>query len=156
MLRRFFHVNICVREMERSIEFYEELGFIKVKDFILGGGNPGIGQALGLDVKKLRGVFMQLGDGPNAPVLDPVQFIDPSPQGQPYPTLHNLGICRIAFIVDDIDRTYEMLMAKNVEFIAPLQRYEGPRGSKIGIMCFKDPDGTVLEAMSSEIESWGR
>ena len=29
-------------------------------------------------------------------------------------------------------------------------------GTTIGIMCFKDPDGTVLEVMSSEIESWGR
>jgi hypothetical protein len=43
-----------------------------------------------------------------------------------------------------------------VQFIAPLQRYAGPRGTTIGIMCFKDPDGTVLEVMSPEIESWSR
>jgi hypothetical protein len=28
------------------------------------------------------------------------------PQGQPYLTPNNIGICRIAFSVDDIDRTY--------------------------------------------------
>ena len=56
--------------------------------------------------------------------------------------------------MDDIEKTYETLVAKGVEFLAPLQRYDGARGSKIGIMCFKDPDGTVLEAMSDEIESW--
>jgi glyoxylase I family protein len=156
MLRRFFHVNICVRDMERSIRFYQELGFTKANDFILGGGNPGIGQALGLEVKQLRGVFMRLGDDPHAPVLDLVQFIDPSPQGQPYATLNHIGICRIAFIVDDIEKTYATLMAKGVQFIAPLQRYAGPRGTTIGIMCFKDLDGTVLEVMSPEIESWGR
>jgi predicted lactoylglutathione lyase len=33
MLQRLFHVNICVRDMERSIRFYEELGFSKVNDF---------------------------------------------------------------------------------------------------------------------------
>ena len=27
MLTRLFHVNICVRDMERSIGFYEKLGF---------------------------------------------------------------------------------------------------------------------------------
>ena len=29
MFRRFFHVNICVSDMERSIRFYESLGFTK-------------------------------------------------------------------------------------------------------------------------------
>ncbi len=156
MFRRFFHVNICVRDMERSIQFYQDLGFAKVADFILGGGSPGIGQALGLDVKKLRGIFMRLGEDPKAPVLDLVQFLDPPPQGQPYPTLNNIGICRIAFIVDDIDKTYQTLLAKGVEIVAPLQRYAGPRATTIGVMCFKDPDGTVLEVMSDEIESWIR
>jgi glyoxylase I family protein len=155
MFRRFFHVNVCVRDMERSIRFYEGLGFKKAQDFILGGGKPNIGEALGVEVKKLRGVFMRLGDDPNAPVLDLVQFLDPPPpQGDPYPTLNHIGICRIAFVIDDIDKAYATLKDKGVEFVAPLQRYDGPKGSKIGIMCFKDPDGTILEAMSPEIESW--
>ena len=142
--------------MAQSTLFYQDLGFTKVADFILGGGTPSIGQALGLNVKKLRGVFMRLGDDPNAPVLDLVQFIDPPPHGEPYATLNNIGICRIAFIVDDIDKTYQTLIAKRVDILAPLQRYEGPRGTTIGVMCFKDPDGTVLEVMSDEIESWIR
>jgi catechol 2,3-dioxygenase-like lactoylglutathione lyase family enzyme len=79
MFRRFFHVNVCVRDMERSIRFYEDLGFKKAQDFILGGGKPNIGEALGVEVKKLRGVFMRLGDDPHAPVLDLVQFLDPPP-----------------------------------------------------------------------------
>jgi catechol 2,3-dioxygenase-like lactoylglutathione lyase family enzyme len=153
MFRRFFHVNICVRDMERSIRFYESIGFTKVSDFMLGGGEPSIGAALGLPVKKLRGVFMRLGADPNAPVLDLVQFVDPPHQGQPYPTLNNIGICRIAFLVDDIDAVYKELQAKQVEFVAPLQMLDGPRGSKIGVVCFKDPDGTVLELISSEIET---
>jgi catechol 2,3-dioxygenase-like lactoylglutathione lyase family enzyme len=154
MLRRFFHVNICVREMERSISFYERLGFTKVADFMLGGGTPGIGEALGLPVSKLRGVFMRLGESKDAPVLDLVQFIDPPAQGSPYATLNNLGICRIAFIVDEIEKFHQTLLAQGVELVAPLQRYAGPRGTTIGIMCFKDPDGTVLEVMSDEIEAW--
>ena len=93
MFRRFFHVNICVSEMERSIRFYERIGFKKVGDFMLGGGTPGIGVALDLEVKPPRGVFMRLGDDPQAPVLDLVQFVDPSPHGKPYPSLNNIGIC---------------------------------------------------------------
>jgi Glyoxalase/Bleomycin resistance protein/Dioxygenase superfamily len=33
MLQKLFHVNICVRDMERSIRFYQDLGFTKMKDF---------------------------------------------------------------------------------------------------------------------------
>ncbi|HEV8712742.1 MAG TPA: VOC family protein [Candidatus Binatia bacterium] len=146
MLQRLFHVNICVRDMERSIRFYQDLGFNKVDDFTM--DNPNVGEVLGVKAQKLRGVFMRLGNDSNAPVLDLVQFIDPPTQGQPYPTLNNVGICRIAFTVDDIDKTYEELKAKKVEFVAPLKKLDGPGGRKIGVVCFKDPDGTVLELMS--------
>jgi catechol 2,3-dioxygenase-like lactoylglutathione lyase family enzyme len=146
MLQRLFHVNICVRDMERSIRFYQDLGFTKVNDFTL--DDPTVGDALGVNAKKLRGVFMRLGSDPNAPVLDLVQFIEPPTQGQPYPTLNNVGICRIAFTVDDIDRTYEELKAKRVEFVAPLKKLTGPGGRQMGVVCFKDPDGTILELIT--------
>jgi catechol 2,3-dioxygenase-like lactoylglutathione lyase family enzyme len=132
--------------MERSIRFYEGLGFKKVNDFTL--DDPSVGDALGVKAKKLRGVFMRLGDDANAPVLDLVQFIEPPTQGQPYLTLNNVGICRIAFTVDDIDKTYEELKAKKIEFVAPLKKIDGPGGAKIGVVCFKDPDGTILELIS--------
>jgi catechol 2,3-dioxygenase-like lactoylglutathione lyase family enzyme len=146
MLERLFHVNICVRDMERSIKFYQDLGFKKVNDFTM--DNPSVGDALGLKARKLRGVFMRLGDDPNSPVLDLVQFIDPPPQGEPYSSLNNIGICRIAFTVNNIDKTYEELKAKNVQFVAPLHKVDGPGGAKVGVVCFKDPDGTVLELLS--------
>jgi catechol 2,3-dioxygenase-like lactoylglutathione lyase family enzyme len=132
--------------MERSIRFYQELGFSKVNDFTL--DDPSVGDALGVTAKKLRGVFMCLGSDPNAPVLDLVQFIEPPTQGQPYSSLNNVGICRIAFTVDDIDRTYEELKAKKVEFVAPLKKLTGPGGARMGVVCFKDPDGTVLELIT--------
>jgi catechol 2,3-dioxygenase-like lactoylglutathione lyase family enzyme len=146
MLQRLFHVNICVRDMERSIRFYQGLGFTKVNDFTM--NDPSVGDALGVKAKKLRGVFMRLGSDANSPVLDLVQFIDPPTQGQPYATLNNVGICRIAFTVDDIDRTYEDLKAMKVDFVAPLKKLTGPGGTPMGVVCFKDPDGTVLELLS--------
>lgn len=153
MLKRLFHVNVCVSDMERSIRFYEALGFTKVADLMLGSGEPNIGAALGVPLKKLRGVFMRLGTDPQAPVIDLVQFVDPPPQGQPYSTLNNLGICRIAFVVDDIQSAYEKLKTIGVEFVAPLHFFDGPRRTRVGVLCFKDPDGTVLELMSSNIEA---
>ena len=81
-------------------------------------------------------------------MLDLVQFIDPPTQGQPYATLNNVGICRVAFTVDDIDETYEQLKAKGIQFVAPLKKLEGPGVARIAVVCFRDPDGTVLELLS--------
>jgi catechol 2,3-dioxygenase-like lactoylglutathione lyase family enzyme len=35
MLQKLFHINICVRDMERSIRFYQDLGFTKVNDLAI-------------------------------------------------------------------------------------------------------------------------
>lgn len=146
MLQRLFHVDICVRDMERSSRFYQDLGFTKANDFTL--DNPSVGDALGVKARKLRGVFMRLKNDPSTPVLDLVPFLDPPSQGQPYPTLNNVGICRIAFAVDDIDKTDEELKAKRIEFVALRKKLDGPGRATIGVVCFKDPDGTVLESIS--------
>src|SRR5262249_19050640 len=124
MLDRLFHVNICVRDMERSIRFYQQLGFSKVNDFT--AEDPGIGEGLGVKANKIRGVFMRLGDDPKASVLDLVQFIDPPTQGQPYATLNNVGICRIAFAVKDIERASADLTNMTFHILAPLNTITMP------------------------------
>lgn len=146
MLDRLFHVNICVRDMERSIRFYQQIGFNKVNDFT--AEDPRIGDGLGVKANKIRGVFMRNGDDPNAPVLDLVQFLDPPTQGQPYSSLNNVGICRIAFAVKDIEKTYADLQKMDVEFVAPLTTIDGLVDGKTSFVCFKDPDGTILELIS--------
>jgi len=40
------------------------------------------------------------------------------------------------------------LQEKKVNFLAPLKKIDGPGGAKIGVVCFKDPDGTILELIS--------
>jgi hypothetical protein len=32
--------------------------------------------------------------------------------------------------------------------VAPLKKIKGPNGATIGGVCFKDPDGTILELIS--------
>lgn len=146
MLKSIFHVNICVKNLERSIAFYEKLGFKVVNDFTLEG--PDVGKSMGLNASMFRVVFMRLGDDPDATVIDLLEFIDPPTQGSPYPTLNNIGLCRIAFKVDDVDEVYEKLINMNVEFVAPVERMKGESGNDISYVCFKDPDGVFLEIIS--------
>lgn len=146
MLKRIFHVNICVRDLSRSIPFYEQLGFKVINEFTL--DDPKAGLPLGVNASKFRVVFLRLGDDELAPVIDLLEFIDPPTQGDPYSSLNNVGICRVAFTVDNIDDAYSALQRMNVEFVAPLERVIGADGVEIAYVCFKDPDGTVLEIIS--------
>lgn len=67
-----------------------------------------------------------------------------------YPTLHNVGIGRLCFEVDDIFEVAKLLEEDKVPFSGPISRYETDKGVRShGIdrlfLCFEDPDRTILE-----------
>nr|WP_087572866.1 VOC family protein [Sphingomonas sp. CDS-1] len=146
MLGRLSHTVICVRDLDVSVAFYEELGLHKFFEFT--HDDPIAGAVVGVETRKVRMAFMRLGDNPYEPFLDIVQFVDPPTHGEPYPTLNNVGICRVAFAVNDIDPVYERLKAMDVEFVTPLHRLTTPTGDPLAMVCFKDPDGSFLEIIS--------
>jgi catechol 2,3-dioxygenase-like lactoylglutathione lyase family enzyme len=149
-IRQMVHANICVRDLDKTIPFYEMLGFEVFADQIFGEGARtwvGLGLPQG---RTFRAVFMKIpGDKP-VPFLDIIQFLDPPTAGAPYPTLYNVGICRLCFEVEDIDAAAATLQAKGVEFVGPVTPYEiaygvKPQGVEARFLCFKDPDGNVME-----------
>ena len=58
MLNGIFHINVTVRDLDRSIKFYEDLGF-KAVNVITQEGTD-IAEDLGMRVNKLRVAFMRL------------------------------------------------------------------------------------------------
>jgi catechol 2,3-dioxygenase-like lactoylglutathione lyase family enzyme len=101
-IREWVHANICVRDLARSIPFYEMLGFEKFDGNVFEQG-AGVWEGLGLsEGRRFRAVFMKIpGDRPR-PFLDIIQFLDPPTAGESYPTLNNVGIGRLCFEVDDL------------------------------------------------------
>jgi catechol 2,3-dioxygenase-like lactoylglutathione lyase family enzyme len=80
------------------------------------------------------------------PPVELLQFIEPvTAAGAPRPQLTHPGITEVAFWVTDIEKTYEELCAKGVEFYSPPQLFtlEGYGGAKA--VYFWDPEGTTLE-----------
>jgi catechol 2,3-dioxygenase-like lactoylglutathione lyase family enzyme len=149
-IRQMVHANICVRDMERTVPFYEMLGFETFADQVFGPG-AGVWRGLGLDPdRSFRAVFMKIpGDHP-VPFLDIIQFLDRPTAGSAYPTLDNVGIARLCFEVADIDSVAEHLAANGVEFVGPVSPYEtapgvAPSGVEAKFLCVRDPDGTVIE-----------
>ena len=156
MIKRWLHANLNVRSLDRSVRFYEDLGFRKIYEKSV--EDPRTWAKLGLKPGKMRYAILQLtpktpvdisagrslpGDL-SFPVIDMCELIDPPPQGEPYPSLSNLGIGRLCFEVEDIDEAYEMLKAKGVEFLGPVAPAVRQDGTMY-LFCFKDPDGIIIE-----------
>ncbi len=149
-IRQMVHANICVRDMERAIPFYEMLGFEVFADQIFGPG-AGVWRGLGLESdRNFRAVFMKIpGDNP-VPFLDIIQFLDPPTAGAAYKSLDNVGIARLCFEVADVESVAQYLQEKGVEFVGPVSPYEtapgvAPSGVEAKFLCVRDPDGTVIE-----------
>lgn len=149
-IRQMVHANICVRDMEKTIPFYEMLGFEVFADQVFGPG-AGVWRGLGLeDDRRFRAVFMKIPGGNPVPFLDIIQFLDRPTAGEAYGSLDNVGIARLCFEVADIESVALHLEARGVEFVGPVSPYEtapgvAPSGVEARFLCVRDPDGTVIE-----------
>ncbi|MEM2906185.1 MAG: VOC family protein [Candidatus Bathyarchaeia archaeon] len=126
---RIDHVTLMVKDLKRSVEFYAgKLGFQ-----VRGETTP---------EKGVKTVFLQCRDA-NFDLYGMVE-------GQPYipeRKEHEVGLVHIALKVEDVDKVYEGLVKRGVEFhVKPF--YQPRSGRKIAF--FKDPDGNVLHITDGE------
>ncbi len=138
------HVNINVSDFERSRRFYEALGF-RLFWMVPPTNTAEVAAAVGMPPYEVRGGLMRL-EGADPPlVIDLLEWRSPRDDAPPYPHLFHRGIARLAMATRNLVADIETLAALGVEFVGPPARVEtgGGRGPKF--VCFKDPDGTVLE-----------
>ena len=151
MINRIVHLNVVVSDIEKSRKFYCDL----LGGHIVGGRmwkteSKGVGIGLGLgETTEWKAYLIRFGYDKQATVIDLLQWIKPASTDKPYAKLNNVGIARMALAVDDVDKTYNELKAKGVEFISPPQDVdlapEMPGRGLIRIVTCKDPDGTAIE-----------
>jgi glyoxylase I family protein len=144
MIEGIFHCNVNCTNLERSLAFYEMLGFKVVLDFKEGMSSEAMAKAFNMSYAQIRGVHLVLGDDLNATRIDLVEFQNPKTEGKSYPHLYHTGIARICLRTKNIHQVYENLKAKNVNFLSIPQILPG---TSVTIVCFTDPDGTVLELL---------
>ena len=124
MISRVKLVSIPVRDQQRAVEFYTtKLGFRVTTDAPFDGTQ--------------RWIELTLPGGGTRVVL----FTPPGSEQQIG------GFSNVVFTSDDIERTYEELRGRGVEFVQPLKREDW------GTSCvFKDADGNMF-ALTSDVEA---
>ena len=116
------HVLIVVKDLERSIRFYELLGFTHVETIQRPDDRVG--------VMRLGGVTMELMCLPEGVETH-----------RPPRLLTDLGFRHVGFRVDDVKETYERLKDE-IQFDSP-PRFSAGRSGRLTVF-FKDPDGVEL------------
>lgn len=138
------HVNINCSNFERSLEFYSWLGFEKILD-VAPTNTPEVAAAVGMPPYRVKGALLSLKTGKRPFVIDLLEWQEPRDPHPPYPHLYHLGVARIALATDDLDAQMASLEAKGVVFLSQPATVTMAGQPATRFVCFKDPDGTVLE-----------
>jgi len=122
------HISIIVSDVDENLKFYRDvLGFNIVKDFYD-------------EKEKARIVFLNMGNT----MLELIAPDERPNKGEKadWENRKKGGVEHIAFLVEDMDKIYEYLKSKGIEFIlGPLEFPEGKYGY------FYGPDGVLLEVI---------
>ena len=78
-------------------------------------------------------------------VIDLLEWQQPHDAAPPYADIFHLGIARIALQTTDLDADVEALKALGAEFVGPPATVAALGSQGTRFVCFKDPDGTILE-----------
>lgn len=142
MLTKLFHIAINSTDLDKSLEFYTNLGFNLIADRVV--ENPGLAEGFKVAGDKCRFAHLRLGDSDDATLLDIVEWIRPKTEGQAVRLQNQRGISRFAVLTDDTDKVYEELSAKGVEFMStPTTVMTEEGGWRVCLAL--DPDGTVVQ-----------
>ena len=141
---RLVHVNINCSDFDRSLKFYELLGFQKVIA-VPSQNTVEVAAAVGMPPYTVKGALLVLQNSKPPLVIDLLEWQEPSDNRPPYPNLYHLGIARIALASDDLDSDVKFLKSHGVEFLSEPAEVKLEGQPKTRFVCFKDPDGTILE-----------
>ena len=107
------HVNINCSDFDRSVKFYELLGFQKVFQ-VPSQNTKEVAAAVGMPPYTVKGALLMLVNSETPFMIDLLEWQEPSDCNPPYPLLYHLGIARIALATDDLDSDVLFLNRKGL------------------------------------------
>jgi catechol 2,3-dioxygenase-like lactoylglutathione lyase family enzyme len=136
----FANVSISVADLDKSVKFYQALGFEAGDVHALPAPVAKVLGAKGADAKleirflKRDGIALEL-----------VHFTPAPTKKASMGSASELGLAHIAFRVDDVDRVAKIVRDNGGKTLDASRTKLGPAGQGIDILFATDPDGTHIE-----------
>lgn len=143
MIREIIHLNINVTDIERSLSFYEAIGFQVMHEF---GEREAQGSWTPMNFRgrSCRGAVMTLGDHPKATTkIELLEWTDPATEPAPPRSETQVGVARVALRTKNLVAFTETLRAAGIAFESAPIEIDVVGASRF--VLFRDPDGTLLE-----------
>ena len=139
-IKGFHHISLSVENVDKSIAFYRDYFGCEL---LPGGGmrsGKEVSEGVGVPNAELKNFKLR---APNSDVIiELIEYV--SVKGKPLAPHHisDFHIAHTCFIVDDLDKTHELLGAKDVKFLSP-PVVVAQTGAKFNYAY--DPDGNMIE-----------
>jgi catechol 2,3-dioxygenase-like lactoylglutathione lyase family enzyme len=144
-VQSLFHFVVNVTRLERSLDFYQRLGFRILRDNRDVLWPESVAENFGMEVAQGRGALLALGEGPDHTRLDLIEWLEPRWTGEEMKGPSPERIPRImALRTRNVRAAYAALSAAGVEFIGT-PREPDPTIGVESVVCCRDPDGYVVE-----------
>ena len=137
MITGMYHSGVVVLDLDRAIEFYRDAVGLKLQGTFEFAGTA-TGQVVGYEDVKLRTANLETPDGQ---VIELLQYISPPARQRPSEERSLQGASHLGFRVEDIDTTFETLLAKGgIKLNAPVEESPG-----VKVCYLQDPEGNWIE-----------
>jgi catechol 2,3-dioxygenase-like lactoylglutathione lyase family enzyme len=144
-LQGIFHFTVNATNFERSLDFYQMLGFQLLRDNRDVVWPEFVAEGFGLRHAQGRGALLALGEGPEHTRLDLIEWLEPRLASIPAePPLEERVPRIIALRTRNVRAAYQELSAKGIEFIRE-PRPPDPQTGIEAVVCCRDPDGLIVE-----------
>ncbi len=149
MLLNLAHVNINCTDIERSVEFYERIGFTTIHVF---GDHPksrldpdqDLTEGMSFGEGRMRGAIMGTTDDPRSETkLELVQWLDPPTEESPPKARLASGVSRVAIRTKDLVDHCRRLREAGIELEQEPQEIDVVGARRFALL--RDPDGVLVE-----------
>ena len=139
-----FHFTVEASNFERSLAFYQALGFRLLRDNRDVVWPPYVAENFGLERAQGRGALLALGDEPHHTRLDLIEWLEPRARDADPRPLAQRAPRIVALRTRNVRAAYAELSRRGIEFIRE-PREPDPRTGIESVVCCRDPDGLIVE-----------
>lgn len=149
---RLMHVNVNCSDLARSGDWYRRVLGLET----LGRSSPGPVDGAGFGWNgpcEWQAEFLAVPGARDPFIVDLLEWKTPRPTGSAPRAANQLGLFRLAFLVEDARAAHAELLRHGVETSPPVWLEMGPEVPIDGLWAvfFRDPDGTCLELIQRPI-----